>query len=162
MLLSISDVCRIQVKRIVSTWRELVTTLVMYGSHLDHDIGHKHSPALELGCLVFPTSAGSMRGISLAPREKSRPSSLVSDPRYWTKAFTCAGARIMLLSISNVHRIYVKHIVSTWSEASVATPRLMHAIQSIIIATYTHLLRDLSHASPYSCLAEKPKPCSRL
>ena len=79
MLLSISDVHRIQVKRIISTCSELVTTLVMYGGHPDHDIGHKHSPALEPSCLVFLTSAGFMRDISSAPGEKCRSSSSYPD-----------------------------------------------------------------------------------
>ena len=62
----------------------------------------------------------------------------------------------MLLSVSDVHRTYVKHIVGTWREKSVAR-LLIYAIQSIILDVYTHLLWESSHAPPYSCLEKEPK-----
>ena len=64
-------------------------------------------------------------------------------------------AQVALLSVSDVHRIYVKHIVGTWREESVAR-LLIYAIQSIILDVYTHL-RESSHAPPYSCLEKEPK-----
>ena len=63
---------------------------------------------------------------------------------YWTfEGLTCAGAQITLPSVSDVHRIYVKHIVSTWSEASVVTPQARYPIHNIG-RIYTYMILTCS------------------